>query len=77
MNKFMVRRWDYRQISSCAKADSEEQVSSQSLNTFLAETKLPIFLYIPKNICKKNSRWKGLIILAIISFVLPVAATLL
>lgn len=38
---------------------------------------LSISYAISRRIFKKTSRWKGLVILAIISFVLPVAATLL
>jgi hypothetical protein len=38
---------------------------------------LSISYAISRWIFKKTSRWKGLIIIAIISFVLPVAATLL
>jgi hypothetical protein len=38
---------------------------------------LTISYVISRWIFKKTSRWKGLIILAVISFVLPVAATLL
>jgi hypothetical protein len=38
---------------------------------------LSISYVVSRWIFKKTSRWKGLIVLAIISFVLPVAATLL